>query len=55
MLSMTVMKASIRRPAELVFIGAKGRKTSQVSFPNIPKKKEDKHGALKHAVMFGKK
>lgn len=36
MLSMTVMKANIRRPAELVFMGANGRNTSQVSFANVP-------------------
>lgn len=37
MLSMTVMKANIRRPAELVLIGAIGKNASQVSFPGIPK------------------
>lgn len=39
---MTVTKASIRRPAELVFMGAKGRNTSQVSFPNIPTERKGK-------------
>lgn len=37
MLSMTVMKANIRRPAELVFMGANGKNTSQVPFPSTPK------------------
>lgn len=35
MLSMTVTKANIRRPAELVFIGANGKNTSQVPFPSV--------------------
>ena len=37
---MTVMKATIRRPAELVFMGAKGRNTSQVLFPSKPRGKK---------------
>lgn len=41
-LSMTVMKAIIRRPAELVFMGAKGRNTSQVPFPSMATEKRKK-------------
>lgn len=40
--SMTVMKAKMRRPAELVLIGVKGMNISQVSFPNSATKKEKK-------------
>lgn len=36
MLSMMVMKANMRRPAELVCMGANGKNTSQVPFPRIP-------------------
>lgn len=43
MLSMTVMKANIRRPAELVFMGAKGKNTSQVPFPSNPIERSTTH------------
>lgn len=37
--STSVMKAKMRRLAELVLIGAKGMNISQVSFPNSATKK----------------
>lgn len=51
MLSMTVTKANIRRLAEVVFTGAKGKKTSHVSFPNLPAEKKHPHAALNLAVV----
>lgn len=36
MLSMAVMKANVRRPAELVLMGASGKNSSQVPLPSTP-------------------
>lgn len=54
-LSTAVTKATVRRPAELVFMGAEGKNISQVSFASIPlerqnKKEDNTHTAFNDAI-----
>lgn len=47
---MIVTKANIRRLAEVVFTGAKGKNASHVLFPNPPAQRKHTHAALNVAV-----